>query len=123
MQKKSQINYSEVELPNKLLQEIEEIANKRKLSKENKERLVEEVKRYYVESKFEPGEAIGIIGAQSISEPATQMTMRTYHFAGTAGIRVTYGLPKMMEIFYAKRKPETPKKTIYSKRGFKKSKY
>src|SRR4030042_143886 len=118
MQKKSQINYSEVELPNKLLQEIEEIANKRKLSKENKERLVEEVKRYSVESKFEPGEAIGIIGAQSISEPATQMTMRTYHFAGTAGIRVTYGLPRLMEIFDAKREPETPMMTIYLKRDF-----
>lgn len=118
MPKKSQINYSEVELPKNLLEEIEEIANKRKLSKENRERLVEEVKRYYVESRFEPGEAIGIIGAQSISEPATQMTMRTYHFAGTAGIRVTYGLPRLMEIFDAKRDPETPMMTIYLKREF-----
>src|SRR4030042_3284546 len=118
MQKKSQINYSEVELPNKLLQEIEEIANKKRLNKENKQKLEEVVKRFYLESKFEPGEAIGIIAAQSISEPATQMTMRTYHFAGTAGIRVTYGLPRLMEIFDAKREPETPMMTIYLKRDF-----
>jgi DNA-directed RNA polymerase subunit A" len=118
MSKKSQINYSEVELSENLLKEIEDIAIKKKLSKENKEKLVEVVKRYYVESKFEPGEAIGIIGAQSISEPATQMTMRTYHFAGTAGIRVTYGLPRLMEIFDAKRDPETPMMTIYLKREF-----
>lgn len=118
MSKKSQINYSEVELSANLLKEIEDIAIKKKLSKENKEKLTEEVKRYYVESRFEPGEAIGIIGAQSISEPATQMTMRTYHFAGTAGIRVTYGLPRLMEIFDAKRDPETPMMTIYLKREF-----
>lgn len=118
MSKKSQINYSEIELPENLVNAIEEIAIKKRLSKENREKLEEEVKRYYLESIFEPGEAIGIIGAQSISEPATQMTMRTYHFAGTAGIRVTYGLPRLMEIFDAKKEPETPMMTIFMKKEF-----
>jgi len=118
MSKKSQINYSEIELPESLTKKIEEIAGKKRLSKENKIKLEEDVKRFYLESKFEPGEAIGIIGAQSISEPETQMTMRTYHFAGTAGIRVTYGLPRLMEIFDAKRDPETPMMTIYLKKEF-----
>ncbi len=72
----------------------------------------------YQSRKFEPGEVIGIIGAQSISEPATQMTMRTYHFAGTAGIKVTYGLPRLIEIFDAKKEPETPMMTIHLKREF-----
>jgi len=118
MSKKSQINYSEIELPEGLVKKIEEISDKKRLNKENRIKLEEEVKRFYLESKFEPGEAIGIIGAQSISEPATQMTMRTYHFAGTAGIRVTYGLPRLMEIFDAKRDPETPMMTIYLKKEF-----
>jgi len=118
MSKKSQINYSEINLPGNLVKQIDEIVERKRLSKDNRIKLEEEVKRFYLESKFEPGEAIGIIGAQSISEPATQMTMRTYHFAGTAGIRVTYGLPRLMEIFDAKRDPETPMMTIYLKKEF-----
>jgi len=118
MSTKSQTNYSEVELPETLVKEIEEIASRKRLNKEDREKLEEEVKKYYAQGKFEPGEAVGIIGAQSISEPATQMTMRTYHFAGTAGIRVTYGLPRLIEIFDAKREPETPMMTIYLKKEF-----
>jgi DNA-directed RNA polymerase subunit A" len=89
-----------------------------KLSEEQKAKLEEEVKKKYFQSIFEPGEAIGIISAQSISEPATQMTMRTYHFAGSAGIRVTYGLPRLIEIFDAKKEPETPFMDIYLKKPF-----
>ena len=99
---------SESDLPEKLREEIEEVARLKKLTKEQKEKLENEVKKLYFKDRFEPGEVIGIIAAQSISEPATQMTMRTYHIAGTAGIRVTYGLPRLIEIFDAKKSPETP---------------
>ena len=109
---------SEIELPNNLIEDIERIAREKRLSKEKKDQLLENVKRIYLNSMFEPGEAIGIITAQSISEPATQMTMRTYHFAGSAGIRVTYGLPRLIEIFDAKREPETPVMDIYLKKEF-----
>ena len=105
-------------LPKKLLDEIEEITKKRKFTKEQKKKLEKEVDIAYQKSRFEPGEAFGIIAAQSISEPATQMTMRTYHFAGSAGIKVTYGLPRLIEIFDAKREPEIPVMTIYLKRKF-----
>ncbi len=108
----------EIELPKKVEEEIEKVAKEMRLSKKDKEKLVKEVKRYYMKSKFEPGEAIGIVAAQSISEPATQMTMRTYHFAGSAGIKVTYGLPRLIEIFDAKKKPETPMMTVFLKRNF-----
>lgn len=109
---------SEVELPSKLIGEVEEIGKEMRLSKEKKEKLLDEVKKAYLQGKFEPGEGIGIIAAQSVSEPSTQMTMRTYHFAGTAGIRVTYGLPRLIEIFDAKKEPETPMMTIYLKKEF-----
>src|SRR5437879_4947231 len=46
------------------------------------------------------------------------MTMRTYHTAATAGIRVTYGLPRLIEIFDAKKSPETPMLTIFLKKSF-----
>lgn len=101
------------ELPKKIRDEIEKAASSKRLTKIQKEKLEEEVVRVYNDSRFEPGDVLGIIAAQSISEPATQMTMRTYHFAGTAGIRVTYGLPRLIEIFDAKKDPETPMMTIF----------
>ncbi len=117
MSEASQTSYLD-ELPKNLIEEIEKVAKEKRLSKADKEKLVEEVKKVYSTSRFEPGDAIGIIAAQSISEPATQMTMRTYHFAGTAGIRVTYGLPRLIEIFDAKHAPETPMMTIFLKKSF-----
>lgn len=124
MSEESQTNYSsEVELPKKLEEEIDRVASGKKLNKEQKEKLKEEVSKIYLQKRFEPGEVIGIIAAQSISEPATQMTMRTYHFAGTAGIRVTYGLPRLIEIFDAKRDPETPMMTIYLKKQYNTAEY
>lgn len=45
------------------------------------------------------GEAIGIIAAQSIGEPGTQLTMRTFHTGGVAGNDITQGLPRVEEIF------------------------
>jgi len=55
--------------------------------------------------KYEPGEAIGIIAAQSISEPATQMTMRSYTMASQSDrlSKVTHGLPRLIEIFDARK--------------------
>src|SRR5438309_7586634 len=108
----------ESELSEKLKEKIEEVARLKKLTKEQKDKLEKEIKKLYFKERFEPGEVIGIIAAQSISEPATQMTMRTYHTAATAGIRVTYGLPRLIEIFDAKKSPETPMLTIYLKKSF-----
>ena len=51
------------------------------------------------------GEAVGIIAAQSIGEPGTQLTMRTFHTGGVAGTDITQGLPRVEEIFEA-RKPK-----------------
>ena len=53
----------------------------------------------------EPGDAVGIIAAQSIGEPGTQLTMRTFHTGGVAGADITQGLPRIVELFEA-RKPK-----------------
>jgi DNA-directed RNA polymerase subunit A" len=55
---------------------------------------------------------VGIVAAQSIGEPGTQMTMRTFHYAGVAELNVTLGLPRLIEIVDARRVPSTPLMTI-----------
>ena len=117
MSEKLQTQY-DVVLPKSIMDEIERVCKERKFNSDKKEKLIELVKRTYSTSSFEPGEAIGIISAQSISEPATQMTMRTFHFAGSVGVQVTLGLPRLIEIFDAKKEPATPMMTLYLKKKY-----
>jgi len=56
----------------------------------------------------EPGEAVGAMGAQSISEPGTQMTLKTFHFAGVSSMNVTLGVPRLREIINASKDISTP---------------
>lgn len=62
----------------------------------------------YSRAVMEPGEAAGAIGAQSIGEPGTQMTLKTFHFAGVASMNVTLGVPRIKEIINAASKIDTP---------------
>ena len=64
-------------------------------------------------SRVDPHEAVGITTAQSIGEPGTQMTMRTFHYAGVATVNVTQGLPRIIEIVDARKVPKTPTMRIY----------
>ncbi|ADN36487.1 DNA-directed RNA polymerase, subunit A'' [Methanolacinia petrolearia DSM 11571] len=72
----------------------------------------------YGKTRIEPCEAVGIIAAQSIGEPGTQMTMRTFHYAGVAEINVTLGLPRLIEIMDARKSPSTPTMTIFLEEGY-----
>lgn len=56
----------------------------------------------------EPGHAVGAVGAQSIGEPGTQMTLKTFHFAGVAGMSLTQGVPRIKEIINASKAISTP---------------
>jgi DNA-directed RNA polymerase III subunit RPC1 len=62
----------------------------------------------YWRSKVQPGHAVGAIGAQSIGEPGTQMTLKTFHFAGVAGMSITGGVPRIKEIINASTNISTP---------------
>jgi len=73
----------------------------------------------YDKNSVDPSEACGIVGAQSIGEPGTQMTMRTFHYAGVAEINVTLGLPRLIEIVDARSIPSTPMMNIYLMDEFK----
>ena len=59
-------------------------------------------------SVVQPGEAVGAVGAQSLSEPGTQMTLKTFHFAGVASMNVTLGVPRLKEIINASKLISTP---------------
>ncbi|MBN1235471.1 MAG: DNA-directed RNA polymerase subunit A'' [Methanotrichaceae archaeon] len=82
------------------------------VSSEQLEEIVSQVASDYEHSKVEPCEAVGVVAAQSIGEPGTQMTMRTFHYAGVAEINVTLGLPRLIEIVDARKIPSTPTMTI-----------
>ena len=64
------------------------------------------------------GEAIGIVTAQSFGEPSTQMALNVFHFAGVAEMQVTSGLPRLIEIFDARRTPSTPEMEVYLNKGY-----
>jgi len=62
----------------------------------------------YTKAIVEAGEAVGAMGAQSISEPGTQMTLKTFHFAGVSSMNVTLGVPRLKEIINASKAISTP---------------
>lgn len=78
--------------------------------------LLELIIKKYKKSIVAPGEMVGIIAAQSIGEPTTQMTLNTFHFAGVASkSNVTRGVPRVEEIFMLSSKMKNPVTTIYLK--------
>ena len=82
------------------------------MTEEQLQEIADQVVSDYGHSKVEPCEAVGVVAAQSIGEPGTQMTMRTFHYAGVAEINVTLGLPRLIEIVDARKIPSTPTMTV-----------
>ncbi len=71
-------------------------------------KFVEICKGKYMKAVMEPGTAVGALCAQSIGEPGTQMTLKTFHFAGVASMNITLGVPRIKEIINASKKISTP---------------
>jgi DNA-directed RNA polymerase subunit A" len=113
------MNMKEAEtiLPPKIIDDLKNNFKEFKLTAAQKDKVIKKTVELYKQSCYDPGEASGVVAAQSISEPATQMTMRTFHIAGAAEIRVTLGLPRLVEIFDARRVPKTPTMTVYLKKS------
>jgi DNA-directed RNA polymerase subunit A' len=72
-----------------------------------------DVSKIHLKEKISPGEAIGLVTAQSFGEASTQMVLNTFHMAGVAEMQVTTGLPRIIEIFDARKKPSSPKMEVY----------
>ena len=91
---------------------VSAIAHNR-LSKNGIEKVLRKTIDLIQHALAEPGEAVGVVTAQSIGEPGTQMTLRTFHFAGVKERNVTLGLPRLIELVDARKKPVTPTMDIY----------
>jgi DNA-directed RNA polymerase subunit A' len=77
-----------------------------------------DVSKLHLDEELDAGEAIGLITAQSFGESSTQMVLNVFHFAGVAEMQVTSGLPRLIEILDARKKPTSPKMEIYLEREF-----
>jgi DNA-directed RNA polymerase subunit A" len=100
-------------LPQPLYKELENAV--KDLDDERALRLIYRVLKLYTTSLIDPGEAIGIVTAQSIGEPGTQMILRSFHYAGLREFSMARGLPRLIEIVDARRNPSTPLMFIYLK--------
>ncbi|MHA2167760.1 MAG: DNA-directed RNA polymerase subunit A'', partial [Candidatus Hodarchaeales archaeon] len=114
-------SYSDDELPDKVKNDLYlEIKNQKDVSITDLDRICEGAYEAYQRSLAEPGEAIGTIASQSIGEPGTQMTLKTFHFAGVAELNVTIGLPRLIEILDARKNPASPFMKIFLEDDMKK---
>ncbi|KAL7666370.1 DNA-directed RNA polymerase subunit [[Candida] zeylanoides] len=86
-----------------------------KLSKISFDWVLGEVETQFQKSLVHPGEMVGVIAAQSIGEPATQMTLNTFHYAGVSSKNVTLGVPRLKEILNVAKNIKTPAMNVYLK--------
>ncbi|MFW9772384.1 MAG: DNA-directed RNA polymerase subunit A'' [Candidatus Heimdallarchaeota archaeon] len=103
---------------------IEKIRNRIKdedLEEEQLEYLLNKIYINFNNAIVESSEPVGTVAAQSIGEPGTQMTLRTFHYAGVEEFSVTQGLPRLIEIVDARRFPATPAMDIYLEKGYRES--
>ncbi len=107
----------EDKLPRKILDDLNEYLPKG-IAKTKAKKIFEKVYEEYVNAQIEPGESVGIVSAESIGEPGTQMTLNTFHFAGVAEMNVTMGLPRIIEILDGTKNPSTPMMEIYLKEPY-----
>ena len=84
-----------------------------KMSKASFEWLLGEIKNKFTKAIVHPGEMVGSIAAQSMGEPATQMTLNTFHSAGISSKNVTLGVPRLKEIINVAKKIKTPSLAIH----------
>uniref|UniRef100_H2Z9E5 DNA-directed RNA polymerase subunit n=1 Tax=Ciona savignyi TaxID=51511 RepID=H2Z9E5_CIOSA len=89
------------------------VADEFRLSAEAFEWILGEVETKFQQAQVHPGEMVGALAAQSLGEPATQMTLNTFHYAGVSAKNVTLGVPRLKELINVSKKPRTPSLTIY----------
>ncbi len=104
-------------LPDLIIEKIKE-AVPSTITKEKLSQVIEEVAKVYRHAKINAGECVGLVSAESIGEPSTQMTLNTFHFAGVAEMNVTTGLPRIIEILDSAKEIKTPMMEIYLKKPY-----
>jgi DNA-directed RNA polymerase II subunit RPB1 len=84
-----------------------------RLSQAMFDELIRDIRFRYIRSQVHPGEMVGVLAAQSIGEPTTQLTLNTFHSAGTAKANATSGVPRIEELLGASANPKRPSNTVY----------
>ena len=114
---KRELKEYEGKLPLKILEDLEkEIPPNASPAKIKK--IADKIYQEYRSSLAEPGESVGLVTAESIGEPGTQMTLNTFHFAGVSEMNVTTGLPRLIEILDARKEISTNMMEIYLKKPY-----
>ncbi|MFH0906590.1 MAG: hypothetical protein V1824_04615 [archaeon] len=104
------------ELPSLVVERIERYSKNRKLSPDKSKKLIDIVKRRFNNALVSPGDAVGLIAAQSFGEPATQMTLRSKHYAGSLEESVSQGIQRVIELVDARSSAKYQTMTIYLRR-------
>ncbi|HLC50505.1 MAG TPA: DNA-directed RNA polymerase subunit A'' [Candidatus Nanoarchaeia archaeon] len=111
------ISEYEDKLPPRIIDEIKE--NMPKGASDTKiKKILEAIYKEYMTARVHPGESVGLISAESIGEPGTQMTLNTFHFAGVAEMNVTLGLPRIIEILDGRKELANSMMEIYLKKHY-----
>ena len=108
-------------IPEDLINKIRDKVIDEDLEEEQLEYLLNKIFVNFSNALVETSEPVGTVAAQSIGEPGTQMTLRTFHYAGVEEFSVTQGLPRLIEIVDARRFPSTPQMTIYLEKPYNES--
>ena len=95
------------------------LINTFKIQAEEYKSLIKNIKYLFEKSRICAGEMVGAIAAQSIGEPATQMTLNTFHYAGVSAKSNTRGIPRLRELLGVTKNMKSPSSTIYLKSNFK----
>lgn len=103
-------------LPPSIIAELKENLQSN-ATKEQLNSIMESTCAAFNTARVHPGECVGLISAESIGEPGTQMTLNTFHFAGVSEMNVTTGLPRIIEVFDARKEISTPTMEIYLQRA------
>ncbi len=105
-------------LPLSILEDIQ-ASTPKVIAKTKLKRILDLIVEEYKNIQVEPGECVGIISAESIGEPGTQMTLNTFHFAGVSEMNVTTGLPRIIEVLDGSQSLSTPMMEIYLQEPYK----
>jgi DNA-directed RNA polymerase subunit A" len=108
-----------LDLPPSLAESLRAKLQSLRLSPQESTKVVREVAQRFKRAEVDAHESVGIVAAQSIGEPGTQMTLRTFHYAGVAEMNVTLGLPRLIELVDARRVPSTPMMTVHVDKKYK----
>jgi DNA-directed RNA polymerase subunit A" len=107
----------EDKLPERILNDVKENLPE-KCAESKIRKILDLVYTEYLDSLAEPGESVGLVAAESIGEPSTQMTLNTFHFAGVSEMNVTTGLPRIIEVLDGRAEISTKMMYIYLKKPY-----